>query len=267
MNEDIFEKSIKLTNMIKISLEQGKNIKEWNDNNLISLINDCINIENNIGEIDTINKNVIKCKSNKNILIKFSPQENEINSFLETIKLFGKIYDNSFKYTFKKCPENIEKNKKYVVSGEKRNIITKTEGDSWVGIICENNLEELKEYKWKIKFLKFKYVYIIFGVAPTDFDINSSSFENYGWYLYCHRDNLCSKLISGPPYNYSYKVTNLDVAKKEIIVIMNMNKRTLKFIIDNVDKGESYTDIPIDKPIAPVIFLYYSNDSVEFIDL
>jgi len=34
--------------MIKISLEQGKNIKEWNDNNLISLINDCINIENSI---------------------------------------------------------------------------------------------------------------------------------------------------------------------------------------------------------------------------
>ena len=58
------------------------------------------------------------------------------------------------------------KKKKYIVSGEKRNIITKIEGDSWVGIICENNLEELKEYKWKIKFLKFKYVYIIFGVVP-----------------------------------------------------------------------------------------------------
>ena len=145
--------------------------------------------------------------------------------------------------------------------------LEKKEGDSWVGIICENNLGELKEYKWKIKFLKFKKVFIIFGVAPTDFDINSSSFENYGWYLYCHRDNTCSKLISGPPYNYSYKITNLNVAKEEIIVIMNMNKRTLKFIIDNVDKGESYTDIPIDKPIAPVIFLYNSNDSVEIIDL
>jgi len=112
-------------------------------------------------EINTINKNVVKCKSNKNILIQFNPQENEIDTFLETIKLFGKIYNNSFKCTFKKCPENIEKNKKYIVSGEKRNIITKTEGDSWVGIICENNLEELKEYKWKIKFIKFRYVYII----------------------------------------------------------------------------------------------------------
>ena len=84
------------------------------------MINDCINIENSIGEIDTINKNVVKCKSNKNILIQFSPQENEIDTFLEAIKLFGKIYNNSFNCTFKKCPENIEKNKKYNVSGEKK---------------------------------------------------------------------------------------------------------------------------------------------------
>ena len=64
-------------------------------------------------EINTINKNVVKCKSNKNILIQFNPQENEIDTFLETIKLFGKIYNNSFKFTFKKCPQNIEKKKVY----------------------------------------------------------------------------------------------------------------------------------------------------------
>ena len=95
---------------------------------------------------------------------------------------------------------------------------------------------------------------------------NTSSYNNYGWYLYCHRDNPCSKLCSGPPFNYNFITTNLNVAKKEIIVIMNMNKMTLKFIIDNVDKGNSYTNIPNDKPISPVIFLYNSNDSVEITD-
>ena len=44
---------------------------------------------------------------------------------------------------------------------------------------------------------------------------------------------------------------------------MNMKKRTLKFIIDNEDKSESYTDIPLDKPISPSILLYHTNDSVE----
>ena len=44
---------------------------------------------------------------------------------------------------------------------------------------------------------------------------------------------------------------------------MNMKKRTLKFIINNEDKGDSYTDIPIDKPISPPVFLYYKDDYVE----
>ena len=63
---------------IKISLEKGKSIeKEWNnDNNLNSLINDCINIENNIKNITLINENINKCKS-LNLKIKFTTEENE----------------------------------------------------------------------------------------------------------------------------------------------------------------------------------------------
>ena len=70
---------------------------------------------------------------------------------------------------------------------------------------------------------------------------------------------------SGPSHNYNDKKTNLSKIKDEIIVIMNMNKRTLKFIINYEDKGESYTDIPIDKPPFPAVILYHQNDSVEII--
>ena len=49
----------------------------------------------------------------------------------------------------------------------------------------------------------------------------------------------------------------------EIVVVMNMKKRTLKFIINNEDKGDSYTNIPIDKPIFPAVILDETNDSVE----
>ena len=104
------------------------------------------------------------------------------------------------------------------------------------------------------------------GVATIDFDINSASFEtnkNYGWYYYC-----CNgQLFSGPPHNYNGKGTNLKYKNNEITIIMNMKKRTLKFIIDNEDKGESYTDIPLDKPIAPSVILYHQNDSVEIIEV
>ena len=143
------------------------------------------------------------------------------------------------------------------------NILTKTGTDcNWMGTICENELEKSKEHKWKIKILKTQYKNIMVGVAPIDFDINSSDYSNCGWYFYCYN----STLYSGPPHKYYNKGTNLSKVNDEIIIVMNMNKRTLKFIINNEDKGESYTDIPIDKPLFPAICLYNINDSVEIIE-
>ena len=51
----------------------------------------------------------------------------------------------------------------------------------------------------------------------------------------------------------------------EVKVIMNMKRGSLKFIIDNEDKGDAYTNIPLDKPIFPSIFLNWANDSVEIL--
>ena len=99
-------------------------------------------------------------------------------------------------------------------------------------------------------------------MSPVDFDINSSSYDNYGWNFSCYS----SKLFSGPPHNYQFKVSNLSKVKDEIILIMDMEKKTLKFIIDEEDKGASYFDIPLDKPITPVVYLYDKGDSVEICD-
>ena len=136
-----------------------------------------------------------------------------------------------------------------------------------MGSICENELDKSKEeHIWKIKILKTLYYDIMVGVATIDFDINTASYEknkNYGWYYYCNSGTL----YSGPPHNCQNKGTNLKSKNNEIRIIMNMKKRTLKFIIDNEDKGESYTDIPLDKPITPSILLYNTNDSVEIIEV
>ena len=264
-NEELIKESEKLPNKIKMSLEKGKEIdKEWDDNKLNILIGSCINIENNIKEINKINQNIKNCNLNKNTKFKFSPDENQINEYLEKIRTFGKIYNNNYK--FKKCPMNIKEKRNYEISGENENILTKTGNNSIAGTICENELEKGEEYKWKIKLLKKKKKDIVIGVAPIDFDINSSSYDNCGWYLYCYGGNSNPVLYSGPPHNYIDRTTNLPKVKNEVIVIMNMNKRTLKFIIDNEDKGESFTDIPIDKPLFPAVLLYNKNDSVEIVD-
>ena len=137
-----------------------------------------------------------------------------------------------------------------------------------MGSICENELDKSKEeHIWKIKILKTTQYYdIMVGVATIDFDINTASYQtnkNYGWYYHCYNGTL----YSGPPHNYQGKGTNLKSKNNEIRIIMNMKKRTLKFIIDNEDKGESYTDIPLDKPIIPSVLLYDEKDSVEIIEV
>ncbi len=99
------------------------------------------------------------------------------------------------------------------------------------------------------------------GVAPINFNINSSSYSNCGWYIYCED----STLYSGPPHKYSNEPSNLNKVTDEIKVIMDMNKGALKFIINNQDKGFSYENIPLDKPLFPVVFLDQNNDSVEIL--
>ena len=131
--------------------------------------------------------------------------------------------------------------------------------DYYAGTICDIELEKCKEYKWKIKILNSKENKINIGVAPIDFKIDSSDYS-YGWYLYL-RD---FSLWSGAPHNYDGAKTKFNEIKNgEIIVVMNMIKGTLKFIIDDEDKGESYINIPMDKPLSPAVILKNINDSVE----
>ena len=259
--KDLIKEGEKLPNKVKISLDKGKAINnEWDDKNKLgTLINDCVNIENNIKDINLINDSIKKYNLITDLEIKFSPENEGFDKFIKTIKTFGKIYYISYK--FKSCPKKIDENRKYEIIGDKKNKIVKTGTNGyWTGIICENKLEKSKIYKWKINILKSysNCNYFKVGVAPIDFDINKSSF-NYGWYIDCSS----SCLYSGEPQKYNGKMTYLNKIKDEIIIIMDMEKGTLKFIIDNEENGESYSDIPIDNPLAPAVFLYYTNDSLE----
>ena len=267
-NKDISKEGEKLPNKLKKSLEKAKSIdNEWKKDKLESLINDCINIESNIKELITLNEDVNKFNKIKieSLEFKFIPEENDINYFFNEIAKFGLISYNEF--NFKKCPDNIKDERKYIITGEQKNIFTKIGADyCWTGNICEKQLDQSKEkYSWKIKILKSFNYNIMVGVATIDFDINSSSCEignNCGWYYYC----INGTLYSGAPQNYQGKLTNIKLKNNEIKIIMNMKKRTLKFSSDKEDKEDTYTDIPIDKPLFPSILLRDIYDSVEIIE-
>ena len=92
LNENIIQDSEKLPNKIKISLDKGKSINNNLENSkLNSLINDCLNIENNINDISKINQSMKKYKSSENNII-FKVNENDNQKLFEFIRTFGHIY-------------------------------------------------------------------------------------------------------------------------------------------------------------------------------
>ena len=98
-NGELIAKSEKLPNKIKKSIEKGKKIdKDWEEKNLCSLINDCVNIENNIKEINQINENIDNYKLNQNYKIDYNITEDETEAFIVDISNFGEIITDNKKY-------------------------------------------------------------------------------------------------------------------------------------------------------------------------
>ena len=261
IDENLMKEGEKLPNKIKLTLERVKSMNiELNDNNLNKYINDCIIIENDIEKINLINEQIDKSIQNDTSKIKFYPEENEKNDIYEKIKSFGKIniFNNNY-YRFKECPPEISDIRKYIVSGELKNIITKSGiGGDFAGTICEHALDKNVEiHRWKIKILKTKEREINIGVASDDFN-QASPHWNKGYFLYIKQSSLYSM-------NYSGKNINLKKVQNEVTVEVNMKKKTIKFIIDGDDKIVAYTNIAVDKPFFPVVILYTKDDSVEII--
>ena len=265
-----------LNNIIEITLEKGKRTdKDWCHNDLIFLINDCLNIENNLKEIKqnlTIynsEDSLIELKLDlslpitMNVLNYSLPMKIGFDEFLEKMKDFGRIKMVK-DLTFQTCPcYNI-----------KDNIIIKNK-DNYCTSICKVELESFQlEYIWKIKILKTgdNYNGIYIGITTIDCCKSNNcknSYDNFykkGWYCKCYDGSL----YSGPPFNYNgYKPINKlgeDFDKplnNEIIIIFNMERKSLKFLINNKDNGDSYKNIPINQPLFFSIVLINPNDSIE----
>jgi len=89
IKEDIIKEGEKLPDKVKITLEKSKEII---DDNLSSLINSCIGIENDIEFINNIDERIKKYNNLKNIHIEFFPKD----IFIDQIKNLGEIiYINS----------------------------------------------------------------------------------------------------------------------------------------------------------------------------
>ena len=174
----IDEKNLKkwdeLPNAIKSSLEKGKKI-ESNDDKLVLFIDECINIENNLKEINKINQ-IIKKNIDKGYKeVQFNFDEEQIDSLLGYIKIFGNIsvnnFDSSILHTNIKKQETIinwirEKTNKNFIRFEKIFIMNKNGSSSKdFHKYCDNNGPSLT----LIKTINNK---IFGGFTPLNWDIS-----------------------------------------------------------------------------------------------
>ena len=96
-DEEIINKCEKLPKKVKVSLEKGKSMEnEWKDDNkLNSIIDGCINIENDIKTINLINESIDKIKTKENAKLYFIPENNDIEILINNIKKFEEISQNN----------------------------------------------------------------------------------------------------------------------------------------------------------------------------
>ena len=144
--EEVIKEFEKLPNKIKLSLENGKKImKDWNENKLNCLINDCLNLEINIKDINKIEKIVKKAILNNSSKFVFTPKEDEINKLIDSIKIFGKI-NNQYNYFPSEILNNNEDNKNLILSWlpKRPNKITLLLNSQIDGDSCKTLIEKCK---------------------------------------------------------------------------------------------------------------------------
>ena len=103
---------------------------------------------------------------------------------------------------WKRCPDDVDRNRRYSVNKKNSRIATKI-GGYYCTIIGNTPLPLNKITSWSIKILKSKNNYggIYVGVAPFNINQNIYNRNKCGWYFDCYR----STLWSGPPHKYGGK--------------------------------------------------------------
>ena len=174
---------------------------------------------------------------------------------------------------WKPCPSYVDWNRQYSVPSENRNIARKINFDDDCTIILNTALIPCTVTHWGIKIRKSRDKNsrsICVGVAPLDIDQNvSCNYNKCGWYYDC----FSSSLFSGPPQNingkaYGPKRSDGKYVKEEDIVgvLMDTINGELSFIVNGVNPGIAFKEIPLDEPLVPCAIIIYKEDAVEYVD-
>ena len=260
LDENMIKSSEKLPIKIKNSLEKGKMIeKEWDKNKLSSLINECINIENNIKDINLLNDGLKKFKDNENKL-EIEIKEEDIKNILDKINILGNIYEQG-KFRFK-----FQEGRNYTL--DKDGLVAKKTGggNTWnCSIIGNKEIPKNKISTWKIKLnnfcIKNNTWNILIGIGPKN-EKNVDYFYNYCWSFICGCSKLSNK--SGSEYNYNNHTGKLK--QDDIVeVIADRKKGDLTFAVNNINYGSTNIKIPENEELYPIVLICDQGQIVEIV--
>ena len=253
----------KLPNRIKTSLEKNKNIKNENNMDINTIINNCILVENNIKDVNNLKDLIEKSNNSSNQKIILLPEsEDEINKILQTIQSLGKISLFSEKFLFKFRP-NLSSN--YNLSGNSL-IATKKGLDEWdCAILGDQEIPKNALSKWKIRLNKISDYRlnswsILIGIGPK-YD-GTKNFHHKCYSFICGE---CS-------FNIKNKVSksNLNKARLKsgsvIEIIVDRTKGYISFVVNGNEAGVACKEIPKDDILYPFVSMYDTEQIVEIVE-
>ena len=235
LKEDLIKQTEKLPNKIKISLEIGKKLNEdWNENNLSAKISECINVENNIKDLDKLKNNVDKIHSDINKEIIYDLDEKKINEFLEKITNLGNIMikDNDLYNNF-----DIQ---------SKNSIFTLNNHSKWVYCLTVMNDGRLASGSGDSSI-------IIYNKDTYKPDI---IIKEHNKYVVCIIQ-LSSGLLASCSTDKTIKLFNIKINTYEIIQTLSFHTNEVYKIIEL--KNKSIVSCSYDKSI-----IFYIKDNIEF---
>jgi len=120
------------------------------------------------------------------------------------------------------------------------------------------------QHSWNIEIRNSALNNIFVGVAPLDIDRTSE--ENgvsCGYYMFIREGSL----YSGPPYNargYQYNCIRAITPGSVIGTHIDLLTGTLGFSVNGQYLGPAFVNLPIDRPLIPVVLMHDPGDCVIF---
>jgi len=130
-------------------------------------------------------------------------------------------------------------------------------GDSWNAAV----IGTIPNQSFKVKILNRGYRgFILVGMAPQQgFHPEECNFNKRGWYLYCADGSLYSQ---GGISNRSFASAIMNTSVIE--VMFSRERREISFVIDGVNKGVAFTNLP-PQDLFPTLEIRDNQSSVQLL--